>query len=78
MRPFAKKNPVWYIDRRGFLASVAATLPLSLASHDTLSPHFNIRARPPLDDDLLLALGQATLPNELGASGVGVSRAGAD
>ena len=56
------------INRRGFVGSVAASLPVVAASHRVVKS-----ARPPaasLDDALTRALGRAVLPSELDAAGI--------
>ena len=56
------------INRRGFLGSVAAALPVAAASHRSRK-----RTKPGtsgLDDELTRALGHAVLPAELGSDGI--------
>ncbi len=56
------------INRRGFLGSVAAALPVAAASPRALK-----RAKsstPGLDDELIRALAHAVLPAELGSDGI--------
>ena len=56
------------INRRGFVGSVAASLPVAAASHRIVKS-----ARPPaasLDNALTRALGRAVLPSELGVAGI--------
>ena len=56
------------INRRGFLGSVAAALPVAAASRRALK-----RTKPGtsgLDDELTRALGHAVLPAELGSDGI--------
>ncbi len=56
------------INRRGFVGSVAASLPVVAASHRIVKP--GEPAAAPLDDELTRALGRALLPSELGAAGI--------
>ena len=56
------------INRRGFVGSVAASLPIAAASRRILKP--GEPAAAPLDDELTRALGRALLPSELGAAGI--------
>ncbi len=56
------------INRRGFLGSVAAALPVAAASHRTLERTKS--STPRLDDELIRALGHAVLPAELGSEGI--------
>ncbi len=56
------------INRRGFLGSVAAALPVAAASHRVLKR--TKPGTPGLDDELIRALGRAVLPAELGSDGI--------
>ena len=56
------------INRRGFVGSVAASLPVAAASRRILKPGGPTAA--PLDDELTRALGRALLPSELGTAGI--------
>ena len=56
------------INRRGFLGSVAAALPVAAASHRALKQ--TKPGTPGLDDELTRALGHAVLPAELGSDGI--------
>lgn len=56
------------INRRGFLGSVAAALPVAAASHLALKR--TKPGAPRLDDELVRALGHAVLPAELGSDGI--------
>lgn len=56
------------INRRGFLGSVAAALPVAAASHR--SRKRTKPGTPGLDDELTRALGHAVLPAELGSDGI--------
>lgn len=57
------------IDRRSFLQSLGLAVPAT-ALGALAAPRLAEAALPPLDDALLLALGEAVLPSELGAEGV--------
>ena len=56
------------INRRGFVGSVAASLPIAAASRRIMKS--TEPAAAPLDDELTRALGQALLPSELGTAGI--------
>ncbi len=56
------------INRRGFLGSVAAALPVAATSHRALKRTKS--STPGLDDELIRALGDAVLPAELGSDGL--------
>lgn len=56
------------MNRRGFLGSVAAALPVAAASHRALKR--TKPGTPGLDDELIRALGHAVLPAELGSDGI--------
>ena len=62
------------IDRRGFVKSVAAVVPVAAVVRQAASTVRDVPAAPPpppLDDELLHALGEAVLPTELDAASAG-------
>lgn len=70
--PFALSHPetsMSGIDRRSFLQSLGVLVPAT-ALGGMAAPADAEAALPPLDDALMLALGEAVLPSELGPEGV--------